>query len=325
MPQAEAQAGWRCAELSDDHADAVRALFAACFDKPLSEALWAWKYAQGHGLASGVWNRAGELVAHYGGFPRRVIDAGAEQMAVQIGDVMVRPDQRGLMAKRGAFYQAVTHFLGAHVGTGKAYPHAFGFPNRRAMALGQRLGVYQPVGRVAELVWDVTAQATLPWVHRLDAVRSIAAATAVEPLWQAMRRDFSDAIVGVRDSARIAQRYLNHPETSYGVWLLRHRLTRRALGLVVVRKHDDHLEWLDVVAPVAAWDECALAVLCLARSEGLPRVKLWLTRPFARHLQLPHQLNDIDVVIPCNSYTPGYSAEHLRDRWLLTGGDSDFL
>ena len=107
----------------------------------MSQALWEWKYGHGHGLASGVWNQDGELVAHYGGFPRKVIDAGQVRMAVQIGDVMVRPAERGLMTRKGAFYQAVTHFLSAHVGDGAEFPHAFGFPNRRAMALAQRLGL----------------------------------------------------------------------------------------------------------------------------------------------------------------------------------------
>jgi hypothetical protein len=325
MPPAESPSRWRSAPLEEDQADLVRTLFAECFDKPLSQALWQWKYAHGHGLASGVWNQDGELVAHYGGFPRIVSDAGQARMAVQIGDVMVRPDVRGVMTKKGAFYQAVTHFLSAHVGDGAAFPHAFGFPNRRTMALGQRLGLYQPVGSVAELVWEVPPTVALPWLRQLEPVTSVREAEVVAPLWHAMLRDFPDELIGVRDAARIAQRYLTHPEHDYGVWLLRHRLTRRAIGLVVVRQHDDRLDWLDLVAPTAAWDECAQVVVFLARRQGLNRVTLWLTRPFDQHLHLPHQLNDPDIVIPCNSYTPGPSAESIRDRWLLMGGDTDFL
>ncbi len=325
MEQVSASARWRAAPLDASQADLVRGLFAECFGKPLSRALWEWKYGGGRGLASGVWNERDELVAHYGGFPRSVIDAGKTRSAVQIGDVMVRPAERGLMTRKGAFYQAVTHFLASHVGDAAAYPHAFGFPNRRAMTLGQRLGVYQPVGRIMELVWKPTAADGLPWLQRLVPLAPEHDAARIALLWQAMCRDLPDALIGVRDAARIAQRYLNHPEHRYGVWLLQHRMTRRAIGLIVVRQHEDRLEWLDMVAPTAAWDECAQAVLFLARKLGLDRVTLWLTRPFHQHLQLPHQLNETDISIPCNSFTPGPSAESLRDRWLLMGGDTDFL
>ncbi len=324
MPADEA-GRWRAETLVPAQAEAMRTLFAESFGHAMSPALWQWKYGDGGGLASGVWDRDNRLVAHYGGFPRDILDAGVPRRAVQIGDVMVHPAERGRLTRHGAFYQAATHFLGHQAGTGAPFLHAFGFPNRRALTLGERLGLYHPVGRVTGLEWVPGQGPKLPWYLQLRAWDNHRDARHLERLWRAMRRDFPDALIGVRDGTRMARRYLTHPEQAYALWLLRHRLTRRPLGLVVIRELGDRIEWLDLVAPLDAWDDCALAVLHLARQRGTQRVTLWMTAPFHRHLRVPHQVSDLDVWVPCNGYTPGPTAESQRDRWLLTGGDTDFL
>ena len=80
-----------------------RDLFQSVFGQPMSQAHWQWKYANGHGEATGVRNASGKLVAHYGAMPRPILFFGQDAMAVQIGDVMVLPEARGVWSRSGPF------------------------------------------------------------------------------------------------------------------------------------------------------------------------------------------------------------------------------
>ncbi len=303
----------------------MRELFVQCFDQPLSPAQWNWKYGNRQGLASGAWLADGQLIAHYAGFPRRVVDAGQDRLAVQIGDVMVHPSERGRLMRHSPFYQVAAHFLEQNVGTRARFLHAFGFPNERALRLGEQLGLYAPVCPVIQLVWS--RPDALPTLSRWQQCITLTSNDLyrADSLWSQMRRDFTDALLGVRDAERLRQRYVNHPDQPYQVHGIRHRLTRRFLGIVVTRLHAERLEWLDLVAPRSTWDECAWAVCALARLHQRPVVTLWMTEPFAALFTLPHRREALAVQVPCNIHTPGPAPDTVRGRWLLTGGDTDFL
>jgi hypothetical protein len=134
-------------------------------------------------------------------------------------------------------------------------------------------------------------------------------------------------VVGVRDAAWLQHRYFGRPGLAYDVVYLRRRWTRRPVGLVVLRRHERHLEVLDLVGPPSAFP----ALIALARQRaaeaGLERVECWVT---ASHL---HLLSAIDppsftatpmgITVPANVHTPG-PVEDLKDRWFLLAGDADF-
>ncbi len=73
---------------------------------------------------------------------------GSPARAVQIGDVMVHPKQRGILTRKGPFFQAAANFLEHFVGQGKDFPIAFGFPSERAYRLAEHLGLYEKVGEL---------------------------------------------------------------------------------------------------------------------------------------------------------------------------------
>ena len=115
-------------------------------------------------------------MAFFGGMPRRFVHAGQVLEAVQNGDVMVLPDERGVFSRHGAMYHAVDHFVRHYVGPGCAYAFAYGFPSERAFKLGFKLGLYAEAGRMMELRWaPLPAQRHFGWACTpLQAIRRAA-------------------------------------------------------------------------------------------------------------------------------------------------------
>jgi len=120
----------------------VLALFSRAFGTVPPAGWHAWKYgSEGlQGRAMGLWADDGRLVAHYAGFPRRMLWHGNPVEAIQIGDVMVAPEVRGLLSRRGPFFQVCSAFFDQWVGPGRSFALAFGFPSDRAIRLGMALG-----------------------------------------------------------------------------------------------------------------------------------------------------------------------------------------
>ncbi|WP_374354671.1 hypothetical protein [Chitinimonas sp.] len=314
----------RIAPLQTSDLPAMQSLFRQAFGGEMSEALHQWKYANGHGIGMGVWNEAGELIAHYGGLARSVLDAGQRRESVQIGDVMVAQAGRASLSRKGPFFLAASQFIDSYVGFGKQFIHGFGFPNQRAMTVADRLGLYKPVGKVVELEWE-SAGAALPWWLSLSPLHDPAQhAGALRRLWAAMAEDLRADIVGIRDLERLRYRYFEHPDQPYHCALLRHRLGGRAIGLVVLRHHGEHSEWLDLVAAKRHWASCALAARQLAAAAGARHLRMWVSESHQQLFPTPLASRDIDVIIPANNWSDGPSPDEQRNRWFLLGGDTDF-
>ena len=179
----------------------LRALFQAVFGHAMPSAQWEWKY-QGVALRGTLLRRQGRAVAFFGGMPRRFVHAGQVLEAVQNGDVMVLPDERGVFSRPGC-----------------AYAFAYGFPSERAFKLGFKLGLYAEAGRMMELRWaPLPAQRHFGWACTpLQAIRL----TDLDVLWRRMQRDWPDLYLPVRDAERWRYRYLQHPTQSYVVLVLR--------------------------------------------------------------------------------------------------------
>ena len=232
------------------HAGAVRDLFGQVFQHPLSDALWQWKYAHGRGSASGLW-QGDALIAHYGG-TRRALCLGAATMAgVQMGDVMVQASARGLLSRHGAFATVARHYIEQRVAgpdagapEGERFDIGFGFPSARHARLGGLLGMYRALGEVRELRWAAqprSARQALTWQRRpLDLARLDARDTALlERLWCDMRQALGAWVLPQRDAAWCRHRYAQHPQQRYLAAALRHRITRRVVGVVILKPGAD--------------------------------------------------------------------------------------
>ncbi len=312
-----AEPGLRVASATLQDIPGLLALFASCFGSPMSETLWCWKYRQ-HGHHAVVWHR-GQIIAHDGGITRRTLLFGREVLATQNGDVMVAPQARGLLTRQGAFYRAAAAYATAYCGYGRRHLIGVGFPNRRAMVIAQRLGLYRAVGEMVE--WRLQAQ---PAPSALLLADGQPEDRLIDGLFATMAQAMGDGIVGIRDSVYCHHRYLAHPTEHY-LWLTLATPAGEQLGLVIAREQEGRLLIMDLIARPDHFPILLQHAAHRAWQRGLPHVALWLPahrRPWLGALGETHPLG---IVIPTNSFSPGPPTDNLQDRWWLTAGDTDFL
>lgn len=303
--------------------EALLALFSRAFGHAMPPEEWRWKYAGSDPWGALVRSGSG-VAAFYGGVASRVLMFGEPVAAVQIGDVMVDPGQRGVMTRRGPFFLAASAFHEQFVGKGKKYRLAFGFPSGRVNRLAEHLGIYGEVGRVTEASWD-----PLPRPHPLSlTVRRATAAdgAAVDALWRTMRQELAHHLVQVRDSAHIRRRFLDHPSTAYQLFLARRRLTGTPVGLVVLRDRGaDGVELLDMVAPRRHLPALVALSRAIAARLGRPRLYAWLSEPLVEALAVTApRLAATEFVLPASVWGGDGDIPLLMHKWWLMGGDSDY-
>lgn len=317
---------FRLAEVGAGETACVERLFARAFGQTPSDGWYRWKYGILGGQAVGLWNERGELVAHYAGFPRTLLWRGDSLQAIQIGDVMVAPEVRGLLTRRGPMFLVYSRFVAKWVGTGKPFALSYGFPNERHMRLARHLRIYDDFGIVRQLAWSThAARLPLGWSwsplaadHRL--------APQAESAWEAMRSDFADHVIGVRDSRYVIDRFVRRPELNYRFFRLARRLTGRTVALAILRLEPGHAELIDVIAPRASFRGIAQAATAEAASYGARYLTCWASAAAAAAW---HECGARMVdraaffAVPRPSTIP--QAELAAARWWWMGGDTDFL
>jgi ABC-type polysaccharide/polyol phosphate transport system ATPase subunit len=302
------------------------ALFQRAFAQPMQAERWHWKY-QGVDTTGIIVQRGERLVAFFGGMPRYFQRQGQAVLGVQIGDVMVDPDQRGILTRRGPLFLAASTYFEQMGSLYPAVQFAFGFPSARHLKLGCKLGLYAEFDRIHQLAWPAL-QARARLSHKTRVINTWPDARrrqAMSSLWHAMSASWPDMLLPTRDADRLSYRYLSHPEFSYQLILVSARISGQPQALAVTRAHPDHLEWLDYIGPSTGIPLATTAVRRQAAALGLPEVRGW----FSRHL-LPlfnHQeprSEPTDIAIPTNLWGRPSAPEVLQHPLWLMAGDTDF-
>jgi hypothetical protein len=298
-------------------------LFESAFGYRMDPRLWRWKYRDADPLGVGVW-QGERLVGFYGGMPREVLDRGRPASAVQIGDVMVEPSQRGVMTRSGPFQIAASTFLERCIGNGRPHLLGFGFPTVKALQVAQRQGLYAEVDQITQLTWNAAGG----WRDRVGlrlAEVTHADAPVIDHLWAQMARDFPDSIIGVRHWKHVEARYLRHPTIQYRCLLVK-PLFGGARAAIVVRMLDDgQLELIDLIAPRRSFDAAISGARRWAASVGCTSVRAWITASHAGLLDRQSPASSpMGLVVPTNVWSPGPPVDEVRGRWWLMAGDTDF-
>ncbi len=303
---------------------ALKSLFLEAFGADVGRDFWNWKYRY-----TSTWGVIvaceQELVAFFGGMPRTFFMAGQPLLGVQIGDVMVKPQERGTLSRQGPVFRATAAYFG---NMSRLYPEvgfAFGFPHARALQLGLKLGVYAEVDAITQLAWDALPRRR-NWRVRTREVglaHGGSECDRIDALWQAMQRDWPGLLLPQRDAAYWLHRYAECPEQRYRVLLLQHRWTSHPVACIALRVHADYVEWLDYVGPRTGIDEAIRALRTFAGALGLHRVQGWFSSAIAECFGGNAKAEQIDVRIPVNAIgTP--DAGTLPGRLWLMAGDTDF-
>lgn len=331
------------------------ALFAEVFGHPIALAQWQWKYA--HAPVRGVLLRRnggidqGRVVAFFGGMPRTFISPeGLQINAVQNGDVMVLPSERGFFSRQGALHHIAAGFFSQQVGPGKTHAFAFGFPNGRHFQLGITLGLYAPAGRLSALSWSaLSGVSNVVQYQTLGDCDSAPTKQAINQLFTAMRSSWPRHFIGERSAQRWQNRFVRHPVHAYTLllvtpppqkppanWLAKflpwQKPPAQPLCALVLREHPGHIEWLDFVGGREA---IAPAVACVrdfaARAQdgaGKPVMALMSSHIAPDFALEAANCQPSDIFIPVNARPDEEALRHprayLEHLWLM-GGDTDFL
>lgn len=330
---------WHAVELGESQMGETRALFEQVFGHSMSEALWRWKYDGGRGCATGTRDEDGALLAHYGGTARTLVCEGQPLQAVQLGDVMVKVQARGILSRQGPFATATQAFLQNHIGSPGGFALGFGFPSARHTRLGEKLGLYTPLGEVLEVRWNTPSCPTpfwkRPWVCAPVDWSAAHTDARLDALWDTLRQTAQGFVLPQRDARWWRHRFANHPDGPYRCWWVRGRFSRRILGAVVLRPGQgaaadwELLDWLGAVQDAPT---LLAAARELAAHGGARALNSWLSQPLVRHLQAlapppdGAQASEQSACPYCVTQrtAPAVPAALRNQPWWLTGGDTDF-
>lgn len=313
----------------------VADLFEKSFGVDFDEDLWNWKYLQGDGkCVVARLNKQSNIVAHYGGAPRKIAYFGEASMAIQPCDVMVHPSIRKQYGKGSLFFEVAATFLEREIGNTVNHLLGFGFPNQKTMNISKRLGLYEKTDDFVEIVYPVSPSIEEKGQHQAAVTdydpADVASREELDSLWAAMKEDYRDGIIGVRDAEYIQHRYVDHPFSKtkqYRCLIIREGNSMNALAFAVLKAHDGGRLLMDLICPVAQMKP-AISVLKqeLNKIEGGAVLRLWVTNSGKDKVCTQDAIvNELGIEIPCNSWNPGPSAERLYGAWWLTAGDMDFI
>ncbi len=316
-------------DLYAEDEESLLRLHVNVFGPGASPAWYQWKYAAGRGLGSGVWH-AGELIAHCGGVPRPLWHQGRRETGIQIGDVMVAPQWRGLLSRRGPFFQVSRAFYSGHVGAQHGHAIAFGFPSERHLRLAVTLKLLWDGGPVHALTWDVQAapksRPTWDWSwHSLDASDPRFDGW-VGAAWERMRAATAALTLCERDARYVRWRFCERPERRCSFLALRRPWSRTLAGIAVLDMASADAQWLDWIGDPAAIVAASRACIAETGRAGARSLSAWtspLVTQSLRNSGVAHQSVTAWLGIPrASSLT---EQEVACMQWWLMGGDTDFL
>ena len=300
-------------------------MFASAFQSEISPRFWEWKYGAGRGRSVLARDAQGELAAHYGAMVRRIELFGEPAQALQSCDVMVRKKDRGILTRRGVFFETARAFQERYLNDPHTFKLAYGFPQARAMRLPTLLGLYREVDRVTQLTWQSLGGKDLlsPSVEILEGRDKVLG--LADRLWRRMEVQLGQFIVVTRDANYLRYRYLNHPEFTYRFLVVRKPWTRRVLGLLIIKQDGESIRVMDLLAGLTDIPDVVRAIQTAMMGLGIKDMTAWVATSQLPYFEgTAHTTEDIDVRIPDHGWTPGLRLESIRCRWWISLGDTDF-
>ncbi|TXH31961.1 MAG: GNAT family N-acetyltransferase [Burkholderiaceae bacterium] len=320
-------------DITPDDQREVLALHHQVFGSSVDARWFDWKYVTGQGEGVGLWS--GEsLVAFCGGTPREVLDKGVSKRFLQIGDVMVSPEWRGVFGRKNPFFYVSERLYRTRLGGEGDFRAGFGFPNQRHLRLAVKTGLSHDAGEVGGLQWLLDRSnppALSNWRWRSEPLdpgqRSFD--RAVDRCWQRMRTGCTDGWVGVRDANYVRWRFIDRPDKHYRFLALRRPWRSEPEGLAVLAlpvAASEALPWLDWVGPKDLLHEAWAIGMQQACRDGSAGLTTWASPAMADLLARtrPTRMGTAaGVGVPTASALTTAEIGALNAWW--TGGDTDFL
>lgn len=309
---------WRIRPAHAVNIDDLLDLFFRVFNQRMSREEYQWKYAGGRGDGVVIEEDA-VLIAHCGALHRNFSIRENVKKITQLVDVMVHPDFRGFLTRKNPFFLSVASCIELFG------QQSFGFPNERHMRLGEKIGFYREVNQILEARWSPRKSDFFHFsnIVKLDSMcESISA--EIDTLWKNCKKTYAQYTLGLRDAKWIEYRYFLKPANNYQIYCVRRKLTKKLVGILVVKKEGDKLELVDVICALNIFSEVVDYARGVAKQEGCLFLYTWTTEDRSADIFR----NCVDVIdpkvkIPAVVWADPHCDQELRGFFLLPG-DADF-
>lgn len=317
-------------DLTPEDMPDVLALHQRVFGGPVNTDWYQWKYALGGGEAVGVWC-GDELIAHCAGFPRLFLRQGRSEQHLQIGDVMVAPEWRGILTRKGPFFHASNALYASRLGPEKPYTVGFGFPNARHMRLAEKAGLSWVSGALHELEWTTLPPSqNLGWLWRTERVTPSDACfdQSVASAWQHMQENLAGLTLGDRSARHLRWRYAMRPGAVHHFFQIRRPWGRLPVGIAVLGPvtPEQPVHWLDWIGPTDMLGLASRLCRIEAARLGASSVLTWASACVEACLPPRAWVRRTEVAcigVPVASAISSEEVQHLN-AWFMSG-DTDFL
>ena len=202
----------------------------------------------------------------------------------------------------------------------------FGFPNRKAMNIALRLGLYEKTDDFVEMIYPSAPDQAVSKYKFVNIEEDNAAhQAAVDRLWDSMRLSFNAGVIGNRDWNYIKYRYFDHPYGKSGKFkrvFLANEM-EEICAACFIKEHEQRNLLMDIVCPIK---DIAQQVMNLNILLDESELKIWITEGWSETLKITGMIeNKLGIEIPCNQWNPGPSSQLLYGAWWLMAGDMDFM
>ena len=293
---------------------------------------WRWAFERNPaGQRVFIALHGGEVVAQYAALPLRMWVNGEQRIFAQIVDSMVHPAHRARSQRPGLFVETARAFFDCFGGAQKDLVH-FGWPNARALRLGERELQYGTVRTQLALVLEPDTAALAVQASKLEAVELHSFDQQAKWLWD--RCADSQRVSAIRDAAYWNWRFVEHPRQRYtlhgvrdaagilrGVCISRRASFARAQLWCIA-------DWLVPPEEAAVGEALLAATARAARAQGarpiaaiVPEWSPWFSWFQARGF-LAHPTGYRTIA---RSFHPRTSLDWLRWNWWYQLGDSDLV
>lgn len=324
-------------DIQEKHKFDLLLLHQKIFSSTAQEEWFKWKYVLGKGDGVGIWNENHEMIAFCGGVPRRFFKRGEVTNFLQIGDLMVSPEWRGIMARNNPFWYACETFYNTRLGKDKALKIGFGLTHARALRLHVKRGMSWDAGSIEHLQWQVTPKEIfsfrqLMWVIKPLSVTDADFSSTVENAWQSMQATSQHYSLGIRNANYLSWRYIQRPDKNYQLFTLRRTLKCKPAGILVLSQPSssgEAVQWLDWIGPISDIGHACRAAQHLAARDGISTtgtMTAWASPAVAQLLTAtkPQSLGAVaHLGILTASALTREAVPKLR-MWLMAG-DTEFI
>jgi len=310
--------------------EAINQLFNRAFGSERRVEEWRWKFGSGEIKPIMLAWDGDELVAQYGGIPRRLRVDGRRLGGATIVDVIGTAPGRRSLRRRSAYVRACDAFI-AHFAHGQ-FPICYGFPGRRALRLGllaMGYGVSAP-----EPLTYLEREGDAPmarWRRLRYSARPLGEeGGAIDELWRRVAEQYPVAMI--RDAAHVKARLEGHPKgVAYHTFVVRPRPFGPPVAYAAFRIDAPVLRWIDLL-----WDHRhpgALRLLAdistlLARQTECERQALWVHNDavasrWLERIGFETRPEPDGLVMIVRTFDPSIPPEQISGRLYVTMADAD--